>query len=215
MRRASPARSAWMCASRRRSRPRLLHAALGGGEPTTEMSLQGDFNRGLAPRFFFGGASEDDLSASIGTDGKIASRPVSRVLSARFPPRDGHSSGTRLAARLMQPTRAAGLKTGWRNRFRRAAPIWSCSRRGLPCRPCRQGRGALLPHPFTLTCHRRWTDPGRRSALCGAVPGVAPAGPYPAPCFRGARTFLPAQGGAAVRPAGFRYVGAASRFVAA
>jgi hypothetical protein len=32
-----------------------------------------------------------------------------------------------------------------------AAPIWSCSRWGLPCRPCCQVRGALLPHPFTLT----------------------------------------------------------------
>jgi len=27
--------------------------------------------------------------------------------------------------------------------------------------------------------------------FCGTVPGVAPAGRYPAPCFRGARTFLP------------------------
>ena len=34
-------------------------------------------------------------------------------------------------------------------------------------------------------------SPGRRSVLCGTVPGVAPAGRYPAPCFRGARTFLP------------------------
>ena len=32
-----------------------------------------------------------------------------------------------------------------------AVPTWSCSRWGLPCRPCRQARGALLPHPFTLT----------------------------------------------------------------
>src|SRR3990170_6809936 len=32
-----------------------------------------------------------------------------------------------------------------------AAPIRSCSRWGLPCRPCYQERGALLPHPFTLT----------------------------------------------------------------
>jgi hypothetical protein len=31
----------------------------------------------------------------------------------------------------------------------------------------------------------------RRFAFCGTVPGVAPAGRYPAPCFRGARTFLP------------------------
>jgi hypothetical protein len=30
------------------------------------------------------------------------------------------------------------------------APIRSCSRWGLPCRPCCQGRGALLPHRFTL-----------------------------------------------------------------
>ena len=32
-----------------------------------------------------------------------------------------------------------------------AFPIWSCSRRGLPCQFCCQNRGALLPHPFTLT----------------------------------------------------------------
>ena len=32
-----------------------------------------------------------------------------------------------------------------------AAPIRFCSRRGLPCQPCCQSRGALLPHPFTLT----------------------------------------------------------------
>ena len=31
--------------------------------------------------------------------------------------------------------------------------------------------------------------PGR-FAFCGTFPGVAPAGRYPAPCFRGARTFL-------------------------
>jgi hypothetical protein len=30
------------------------------------------------------------------------------------------------------------------------APIRSCSRWGLPCRPCCQGRGALLPHRFAL-----------------------------------------------------------------
>ncbi len=34
---------------------------------------------------------------------------------------------------------------------RRVAPIRSCSRRGLPCRPRCRARGALLPHPFTLT----------------------------------------------------------------
>jgi hypothetical protein len=30
-------------------------------------------------------------------------------------------------------------------------PIRFCSRWGLPCRSCCQARGALLPHPFTLT----------------------------------------------------------------
>ena len=33
----------------------------------------------------------------------------------------------------------------------RIAPIRSCSRRGLPCRRRCRRRGALLPHPFTLT----------------------------------------------------------------
>jgi len=67
-----------------------------------------------------------------------------------------------------------------------AVPIWSCSRRGLPCRLRCRRRGALLPHRFTLTAQVR------RSDLCGAFPGVTPAGRYPAPCFRGARTFLEA-----------------------
>ena len=33
--------------------------------------------------------------------------------------------------------------------------------------------------------------PYGRFAFCGTFPGVASAGRYPAPCFRGARTFLP------------------------
>jgi hypothetical protein len=35
-----------------------------------------------------------------------------------------------------------------------AAPIWPCSRWGLPCRPRRRGRGALLPPRFTLAGYR-------------------------------------------------------------
>ena len=55
-----------------------------------------------------------------------------------------------------------------------------------PFHPCR-------PMPFG----------GRRSALCGTFPGVAPAGRYPAPSFRGARTFLGASKcNAAARPSG-------------
>ena len=36
----------------------------------------------------------------------------------------------------------------------RAAPIWSCSRWGLPCHLRCRRRGALLPHPFTLAAGR-------------------------------------------------------------
>src|SRR5690606_31940310 len=36
--------------------------------------------------------------------------------------------------------------------LRRETPIRSCSRWGLPCEPCYQGPGALLPHPFTHAC---------------------------------------------------------------
>jgi hypothetical protein len=90
----------------------------------------------------------------------------------------------------------------------RTAPIRSCSRWGLPCRfRCRK-RGALLPHRFTLAAGQTLRARGGL-LFCGTVPGVAPAGRYPAPFVRGARTFLPAAlsgspfqdfGGAAVQP---------------
>ena len=65
---------------------------------------------------------------------------------------DGHSSGTSVAERLVRPTRAAARKPAClRPKPQAAAPIWSCSRWGLPCRSRYRDRGALLPHPFTLT----------------------------------------------------------------
>ena len=140
------------------------------------------------------GAAPGGIAAS----GKNASWPVSRVLyggRACTRPRDSHSSGAPVAWRLVQPTRTAARKRAWP--CGRAIPIRSCSRWGLPCRPCCQARGALLPHPFTLAAGKPW-----RFAFCGTVPGVAPAGRYPAPCFRGARTFLSPKWGAATRPAG-------------
>ncbi len=72
---------------------------------------------------------------------------------------------------------------------RRAVPIWSCSRWGLPCRPRRRERGALLPHPFTLAGGRKprpavcslWHCPwGRpRRALPGTVSPWSPDFPPP------------------------------------
>ena len=85
-----------------------------------------------------------------------------------------------------------------------ALPIWSCSRWGLPCHLGCPSRGALLPHHFNLAAAKiQRTAAGRRCHFCGAVPGVAPGGRYPSPCFRGARTFLEpllSQGPAAIRP---------------
>ncbi len=106
-------------------------------------------------------------------DGKIARRPVSRVLSGlaqKARGRDGHSSGTRIAARLARPTRAAGRERPCvtRSGFPSAppaTPIRSCSRWGLPCRPCCQGRGALLPHRFTRA-DWPWYEPWGESAVC-------------------------------------------------
>jgi hypothetical protein len=110
---------------------------------------------------------------------------------------DGHSSGTFVAERLTRPTRAAARKA------RPAAPAnaESACRSYLvllpvgfslppplpaarcaltapfhPCRPCNPTNGPA------------WA---RRYVFCGTFPGVAPAGRYPAPCLRGARTFLP------------------------
>jgi len=86
------------------------------------------------------------------------------------------------------PPPATNPDSGWKHTLKpklRAVPIRSCSRWGLPCRFRYRSRGALLPHPFTMASPKR-----SPSALCGTVPGVAPAGRYPAPSFRGARTFL-------------------------
>jgi hypothetical protein len=69
--------------------------------------------------------------------------------------RDGHSSRAPVARRLQQPTRTGGSghrssRFRTRVRRRRAVPIRSCSRWGLPCRRRCRRRGALLPHRFTL-----------------------------------------------------------------
>ena len=68
-----------------------------------------------------------------------------------------HSSGVPVARNFSRPTRMAGREGPWRRApatsmgLPPAIPIRPCSRWGLPCRPCRQGRGGLLPHRFTLT----------------------------------------------------------------
>ena len=113
--------------------------------------------------------------------GKNARRPVSRVLSAESPGMAGGAHGTAIPlGRALR--RASRDQPGWRDgnapaprlATGTATPIRSCSRWGLPCRPCRQGRGALLPHRFTRS-HRAFRPDGR-FVFCGTFPGVAPAG---------------------------------------
>src|SRR6202034_4196177 len=101
-----------------------------------------------------------------------------------------------------QPTRAAGpTDKALRRLTRRAsllfglAPGGACHAADVAARAVRSYR-TLSPLPADTPA-----DIGRRSALCGAFPGVAPAGRYPAPCLRGARTFLRSKA-TAVRPTG-------------
>ena len=61
------------------------------------------------------------------------------------------------------PGRRRGNAAGLGRSRSRAAPIRSCSRWGLPCHRRYRRRGALLPHPFTLTRGR--TKPGPE-AVC-------------------------------------------------
>jgi len=50
---------------------------------------------------------------------------------------------------LLLPIGSSNLPAGKRRTALPAA--WSCSWRGLPCHPCYQRCGGLLPHHFTLT----------------------------------------------------------------
>ena len=109
---------------------------------------------------------------------------VSRVLSTRVGTKRRRDSQPFIWA--MHCCVALATNPGCRPKKPCAAPIWFCSRWGLPCQSCCQSRGALLPHPFIVT----WPKPSR-PAFCCTFPRVAPAGRYPAPFNRGARTFLP------------------------
>ncbi len=148
-------------------------------------------------------------SRQAGVTGQLiydARWPVSRVLSSTLPSNrpgrmDGHSSGTSVTGRLARPTRTTARKCALPISF---SSICARHIRGLPA-----GRPylVLLPVGFTvplplpgarcaLTAPFHPSRPadfsaGRRFAFCGTFPGVAPAGRYPAPYFRGARTFLP------------------------
>ncbi len=137
---------------------------------------------------------------------KVKCQPACKPGSVHggFPPLDDHSSGTPVAGRFTRPTRMTGPETALKPpRGALASSLFGLAPGGvcLGRRRCRK-RGALLPHLFNLA-------PGRTRfavCFCGTVPGVAPAGRYPAPYFHGARTFLPRTlsglAAAVIQPAG-------------
>ena len=98
-------------------------------------------------------------SKRAGETDQAACKPGS--VSATAVAQDGHSSGTPVAGRLARPTRTTGSETACPANGA-VVPTWSCSRWGLPCRRRCRRRGALLPHPFTLT---------RRHQMSGAPAG--------------------------------------------
>jgi hypothetical protein len=109
--------------------------------------------------------------------------------------RDGHSSGTPVTRRLQQPTRTAGSGHDPEASCARAL---NASRRpysvllpvGFAVPPALPPARCALTAPFH-PCRGLLRNAPRRSVLCGTVPGLAPAGRYPAPFDHGARTFLP------------------------
>jgi len=137
-------------------------------------------------------------------------QPVCKPGSVRagFPAVDDHSSGTPVAGRFSQPTRATGPETALtafrppRHPYSVLLPV------GFALPPSLLRARCALAAPFH-PCAR--PKPGPRSVFCGTFPGVAPAGRYPAPCFHGARTFLPRTlsgiAAAVIRPAGQLEVG--------
>jgi hypothetical protein len=103
-------------------------------------------------------------------------------------PTDDHSSGTPVTERLMQPTRMAVRKQTWQREVAHH-PYSVLLPVGFTLPALSPGRRCALTAPFHPYPGRNLFRTGR-FAFCGTFPEVALAGSYPAPCFRGARTFL-------------------------
>ena len=122
---------------------------------------------------------------------------------------DDHSSGTSVAGRLTRPTRAAAAETRLAGTGPEGPagrpPLCGLAPGGVYHAAAVAGSAVRSYRTLSPLPAAAFNGGRRRSALCGTFPGVAPAGRYPAPCFRGARTFLPsAPKGrrAAIQPSG-------------
>ena len=118
-------------------------------------------------------------------------RPVSRVLSPPVRAMDGHSSGMPVTGHLARPTRVAARKH--RCRLPGVPPLFGLAPGGVYLASAVTGAAVRsyrtlspLPPSSPSGDSRGW-----RFAFCGTFPEVTLAGRYPAPYFRGARTFLP------------------------
>ena len=144
---------------------------------------------------------------TVRAESKVSQRAVSRILSLRrlrgvgvttiplAPPSLAGSSDRPGDSR--RAVRSSQNRTRCRRQGTGRLPIWSCSVRGFACHLCCHGRGALLPHLFTLTLARP-SAPGSRQALaglpdepvarvgryifCATVLQVTLTGRYPAHC---------------------------------
>ncbi|TDQ83954.1 hypothetical protein A8950_0498 [Dongia mobilis] len=108
----------------------------------------------------------------------------------RVRPLDGHSSGTFVAERLTRPTRGSARKTPARlaphvPSYLVLLPVGFAVPLPLPVARC------ALTAPFHPCPARK---PGGLLSVALSL-GLTPAGRYPAPFFRGARTFLPRRSG--------------------
>src|SRR5260370_5646662 len=105
---------------------------------------------------------------------------------------DGHSSGTLVAERLVRPTRAAARRSARHSREGGCLPLLLGLAPGGVFPAAAVAGGAVRSYR-TVSPLPAARCPGtdRRCTFCGTFPGVAPAGRYPAPYLRGARTFLP------------------------
>ena len=135
------------------------------------------------------------------SDWRINCQTACKPGSVRTEARDDHSSGTHLAARLARPTRTAERECS--RALRRRRPYSVLLPVGFALPPLLPGARCALAAPFR-PCPRAASRRLRgRCVFCGTFPGVAPAGGYPAPYSRGARTFLcRILATAAVRPSG-------------
>jgi hypothetical protein len=119
------------------------------------------------PRLFEGPTqSESRLISRVLSRAIIPLGPTSPWASSGLP---GSARGSALPLTMRRPEDRAG----WHRLG--GFPIWPCSRWGLPCRPCYQGRGALLPHRFTLTGRHSF----RRSSLGGLLSVALSVGSRP------------------------------------